>query len=113
MSPIKTSAKKRKTARFHQQPRKGKRILRWIIALIVLVILSVFLTGNRSLIKLYSLYLDKNTMQQHKEELIQQQQDLETEIEKLKNDPEYIEKVAREKYNMKKKNEEVHIVEPE
>ena len=38
---------------------------------------------------------------------------METEIEKLRNDPEYIEKVAREKYNMKKKNEEVHIVEPE
>ncbi len=52
-------------------------------------------------------------MQQQKEELLQQQKDLETEIDRLKNDPEYNEEVAREKYNMKKENEEVHIIESE
>lgn len=51
-------------------------------------------------------------MQQQKEELIRQQQELEIEIHKLKNDLEYNEQIAREKYNMKKKNEEVYIVEP-
>jgi cell division protein FtsL len=113
MSPKKTSTQKRKPSRYRQQPRKGKKILRWIFAIIVLVILFVFLSGNRSLLKLYSLHLDKNKLQQQKENLLQQQDDLETEIDKLKNDPEYIEKVAREKYNMKKENEEVHMAEPQ
>ncbi len=113
MSPKKTSAWKRKTSRYRQQPRRGKKVLRWIIGIIVLVILFVFLSGNRSLLKLYSLHLDKNKMQQQKEELLQQQKDLETEIDRLKNDPEYNEEVAREKYNMKKENEEVHIIESE
>ena len=111
MSSQKTSAKKRKTSRYQQQPRRGKRILRWIIGVIVLVILFIFLSGNRSLLKLYSLHLDKHNLQQQKEELLQQQKELEVEIDKLKNDPEYREKVAREKYNKKKENEEAYIIE--
>jgi cell division protein FtsB len=112
MSPIKTSAKKRKAIRYRQQTPKGKRVLRWIIGIIILVILFIFLSGNRSLIKLYSLHLENDKLEQQREELLRRQKDLEIEIDKLKNDPEHIEGVAREKYNMKKENEEVHIVEP-
>ena len=111
MGSKKITTQKRKTGQYRQQPRKGKKILRWIIGIIILAILFIFLSGNRSLLKLYSLHLDKNKLQQQKEDLLQRQKDLETEIEKLKNDPEYNEKVAREKYNMKKGNEEVHLIE--
>lgn len=43
--------------------------------------------------------------------MIQQNQQLREEIDKLQKDDEYIEKLAREKYNMKKESEEVYIIE--
>lgn len=111
MSPKKSKNKKPRTTRYHQQPRKGKKVLRWVSGIIVLTILFIFLSGNRSLIKLYSLYQEKNKLKMQKEKLLEQQKNLEEEIEKLKTDKDYMEKVAREKYNMKKEDEEVYIIE--
>jgi cell division protein FtsB len=113
MSPKKTIFPKRNIGKYQQRPRKGRKIIRWIVAIVILVILFIFLSGNRSLFKLYSLRLDKNKLQQQKQDLIERQKNLETEIDKLENDPDYIEKKAREKYNMKKEYEEVYIAEPE
>jgi len=111
MSPKKNKIKQPRTTRYHQHPRKGKIILRWISGIIVLIILFIFLTGNRSLLKLYSLHQEHNKLKVQKEKLLEQQQSLEQEIEKLKTDKDYMEKVAREKYNMKKEDEEVYIIE--
>ena len=103
--------KKPRTTRYHQHPGKGKKILRWVSGIIVLIILFIFLTGNRSLLKLHSLHQEYNKLKVQKEKLLEQQKSLEQEIEKLKTDQDYMEKVAREKYNMKKKDEEVYIIE--
>ena len=86
MSPKKSKIKKPRTTRYHQQPRKGKKILRWISGIIFLIILFIFLSGNRSLIKLYSLYQEKNKLKVQKEKLLEQQKNLEEDIETLKSD---------------------------
>lgn len=82
-----------------------------LIGIIILILLFIFFTGNRSLFKLYSLYNQKNTLDKQKESLIKENQEIKEEIEKLENDDKYIEKLAREKYNMKKEGEDIYHIE--
>ncbi len=63
------------------------------------------------MIKLFSLRQDRNQLLQQKERLLRQNDSLQKEIEKLKHDNEYLEKIAREKYNMKKDKEEIYRIE--
>ncbi|MBN2365782.1 MAG: septum formation initiator family protein [Calditrichaeota bacterium] len=102
--------RKKTTYSYRRNPEHRKRILSWILLLILGVILFIFLSGNSSLIKLYSLHQKRNRLIEQKKALIKQNQQLSEEIEKLKNNDEYIEKMAREKYNMKKEKEEVYII---
>lgn len=81
--------------------------------MILLFIISVFLTGNKSLIQLSSLYRERNELLIEKQNLEAENKRLQEEIERLKKDLEYIEKVAREKYNLKREDEEVYEVVPE
>ena len=94
-----------------QRSGKRKRFLLLFFGFISLTIAFVFLSGNRSLLKLHSLYKEKENLEVKKGDLIKQNQELKEEIKKLKNDDQYIEKVAREKYNMKKDGEEVYLIE--
>ena len=111
MSTAGRKTKRSKTIRYRQQPRKRVKFLRWLGGIIVLIILFIFLSGNRSLFKLYSLHQEKTKLKMQKEKLLEQQKKLEEEIEKLQTDKDYMEQVAREKYNMKKEDEEVYIIE--
>jgi cell division protein FtsB len=102
---LKTNRSSRKKTYF-QKPDRGKKILRWSIGILLLIILIIFLTGNRSLLKLYSLHIEKNELQKQKESVIQQRNQLEEEIKKLETDEHYLEEVARDKFNLKKEGEE-------
>jgi cell division protein FtsB len=102
--PKSTRTPRKKT--YYQKPGRGKKILRWLLGILILVILTIFLSGNRSLLKLYSLHNEKNDLQKQKESVIQQKNQLEEEIHKLETDEQYLEGVAREEFNMKKKGEE-------
>jgi cell division protein DivIC len=110
---MKKSRNKKRTAHrtYSKAPTKFG-VLRWIIAGLIIFILMVFLTGNKSLIKLFFLHQQKDDLQQQKQELLEQNAQLKDEIKKLETDDKYIEKIARERYNMKKKDEEVYVVEP-
>lgn len=77
------------------------------------IFLYAFFTGNKSVLKLYSLHQERNELITEKERLIVENEKLEEEIQKLQTDKRYIEEVAREKYNFKKKNEEVISIKPE
>lgn len=101
----------KKTLRNIQRPAKRKRFLLLFFGFISLTIAFVFLSGNRSLLKLHSLYREKENLEVEKGTLLKQNQELKEEIKKLKDDEQYIEKVAREKYNMKKDGEEVYLIE--
>jgi len=98
---------KNKTTRRDQ---KKKR--RWFLFLIVGILLlsSIFLFGNHGLIRYFQL-------ERRKQELIQQiavlkieQEKLQQEIEMLQNNYRYIEKIAREKYQMGKDGEKIYFM---
>jgi cell division protein DivIC len=110
---IKTKNKKRVNRRTYRKTPMKFGVLRWVIAGIIIFILVAFLTGNKSLFKLYFLHQQKQELQKQKEELLDQNAQLKDEIKKLQTDDKYIEKIARERYNMKKKDEDVYVVEPQ
>ena len=88
-------------------PLQQNRLLKIILALVVLSMLWILFapgTGVYSLLKLrnQALELEKQTR-----ELAEINQSLREEIHRLKNDPVYLEQIAREKYGMLKKNERV------
>lgn len=83
-----------------------------IVVLIILIIL-LLTSGPRGTLKLYKSDRDKEQLQQDIEALESRKAQLDSERTLLQNDPAYIEKVAREKYNMKKKGEKVYRVESE
>jgi cell division protein FtsB len=79
-----------------------------VAASIILILLIAALLGKQGLISLY-----KNHMKfkHQSEEIVKSHQiidSLKTEIAHLKNDTGYIEKIAREKLGMAKKNEKVY-----
>lgn len=92
-------------------PQRGLGIL--ILAAFFAIIFYAFLTGNKSVLKLYTLHQERNELITEKERLIVENKELEEEIQKLQTDKRYIEEVARKKYNFKKKNEEVISIKPE
>ena len=88
------------------------RIFNFIrIAIVSLVMIVVFFTGDYSILK--ACRKSQATEQLRKEKAdyqlkIQQTYD---EIEQFKNDKKHIERLAREKYHMRKENEDVFIIE--
>ena len=94
--------------------RDRQKTLFWaIVAMVVLFVMSAFLAGNTSLFKLYQLYQQRNELRERRDLLKSEKEALEEEVKLLESDPEYIEKVAREKYNLKKEDEEVYKAAPE
>ncbi len=88
-------------------PLQENRLLKIIIVLIIGAVLWLLFapgTGVYSLIKLRS---RTAALERQTETLIKSNEELKTEIERLKNDDAYLEKVAREKYGLLKKNERV------
>jgi len=83
------------------------RLLKIIIALIVVAVIWLLFapgTGVYSLVKMRS---RTAALEQQTEALMQTNEELRAEIERLKNDEAYLEQVAREKYGLLKKNERV------
>ena len=85
-----------------------KRIGIIVVASITLVIFVVALSGRQGLI---SLYKNHTRFIGQTEELVKSHKtidSLKAEISHLQNDTDYIEKIAREKLGMAKKNEKVY-----
>lgn len=85
----------------------------FILLAVLGVLIYAFFTGNKSVLKLYSLNQEKQELITEKERLTAENRQLQEEIQKLQTDNRYIEEVARKKYNLKKPNEEVIIVKAE
>lgn len=98
---------------YRNAPRKPKQISSWILLALLLILIVSFLTGGKSLFNLYGLYRERNELLRDKARLEAENQRLQQEIERLQKDIEEIEKVAREKYNLKRDDEEVYKVTPE
>lgn len=87
---------------------KIKKIGRWIVVAIVLLLLSFLFSGNNSIISLYFSHLDIKKKQQEIQKKHREIDSLSLEIKKLKTDTLYMEKIAREKLGMARKNEKVY-----
>lgn len=87
---------------------KKKRIGIFAVISIVLFISIISLSGKQGLI---SLYKNHNEYRKQSLKLVQSHKiidSLKTDISRLRNDTDYIEKIAREKLGMAKKNEKVY-----
>jgi len=87
-----------------------KRIKLFILLAFISIIALFFIIGNRGTYKLFTFYNQKQKLENEIEKLETEKSALDTIQAKLESDPEYIEKVAREKYKMKKKGERVYQV---
>ncbi len=86
---------------------------RWIFSFVVLLILLFFLSiGKRGFIQHIRIKIEQHQLKREIASLEKEKERLEEEKKKL-DDPEHIEKIAREKYGMAKKNEKVYHVVPE
>jgi len=95
--------------RFKKDPLLRRKILRRLILLLFLAsVFYLYFGGNYGFFRLLSLNKEKGSIILETKRLQAQNMDLELEKEKLKNDPFYIEKVARERYGMAKENEVIY-----
>lgn len=95
---------------------KNKKINPLILKILLavsglLVIYFLFISGPRGSWHLYKSDREKEELLEGIRNLELRKAELDSEKTRLQNDPDYIEKIAREKYNMKKKGEQVFRIE--
>ena len=89
-----------------------KKFIRGVLFLIAITLLVVFVFGDHGLFQLYKLKKERAKIQKHISQLRENREVLISEKNRLENDLEYIEKLAREKYRMAKPGEKVFKVVP-
>ena len=87
-----------------------KRIRLAISLVIVFLVVAYFVVGERGTYKLISFYNQKESLVEDIEQIKIENKELDEFKQKLESDPQSIEKVAREKYKMKKKGERVYQI---
>ena len=87
-----------------------KRIVRGVLLLIFSTLIIVFIFGDHGILQLYKLKKERENIQKHIVELRKNRELLTAEKNRLENDLNYIEQLAREKYRMAKPGEKVFKV---
>ncbi|MEJ2053737.1 MAG: septum formation initiator family protein [Calditrichaceae bacterium] len=103
--------KRRKTATNKAQILNKKQIRLIAIAVVILVFLVIYLVGPRGTIRMIRVTQRKHDLQEEIQALEKTKVELDSIKNRLENDPTYLEKVAREEYNMKKEGEKVIRIE--
>ena len=75
-------------------------------------LIIVFIFGDHGLLKLYKIKSQRKTIQTHIAQLRDEREKAEDKKNKIENDINYIEKMAREKYKMVKPGEKIFKVVP-
>lgn len=88
-------------------PLQQNRFLKIILGLVVASMIWLLFAPGTGVYSLLKVRNKTSRLEQETQELIQTNEDLQAEIERLKNDTAYLEQIAREKYGMLKKNERV------
>ncbi len=101
MVPIRKKPKKKLT------PLQQNRLLKISLVLAGLVMLWLLVSPQTGVYGLLKLRQEAAQLERQTELLIRSNEELLEEIERLKHDPDYLERVAREKYGMLRKNEQV------
>ncbi|MBD3224908.1 MAG: hypothetical protein GF313_09270 [Caldithrix sp.] len=101
---LKSSAKKKTQKKSHMK----FHVI--ILSAAFFFILIYLLTGPRGTIKYLQIYLEKEEMIDEIENLEKEKARLDSVRKRALNDQDYIEKIAREQYNMKKEGEKVYKI---
>jgi cell division protein FtsB len=88
-------------------PLQENRLLKIILGLVVVSFLWLLLAPGTGVYSLLKARNKVSNLEAETQELIRANEELRAEIDRLKNDPEYLERIAREKYGLMKKNEQV------
>ena len=89
---------------------RKKRIKKIFLVTIFIVFILIFITGQRGSYQLYKFSKQANELEIEIAKITEEIRRLEQERDKINNDPTYIEKIAREKYKMKKEGEQVYQI---
>jgi cell division protein FtsB len=92
---------------------KLPRVGRWIVLGLAAALLYSLFLGNSSLVRMYQLHAKAKKKEQAVQRLHRDIDSLMVKDKKLKTDTAYIEKIAREKLGMAKKDEKVYKFIPE
>jgi cell division protein FtsB len=100
----------RKISDVMQRITRKKRLRQIVFFVILILVASIFLTGSRGTFQFYKFSKQKLDLENEIKVLESENLKLEEMKLKLETDPEYIEKIAREKYKMQKKEEKVYEI---
>jgi cell division protein FtsB len=89
-----------------------RQFIRGILFLIGVTLMIIFIFGDHGLFQLYKLKKERQKVQEHITQLRKNREGLITEKNRLENDLDYIEKLARERFRMAKPGEKVFKVIP-
>jgi len=89
-----------------------KQFIQGLIFLICLSLIIVFIFGDHGLLKLYKIKNQRKKIQTHITQLRKEREQAKEKKNKIENDLNYIEKMAREKYKMVKPGEKIFKVVP-
>ena len=84
-----------------------RQFIQGLVFLICISLIIIFIFGDHGLIKLYKIKSQRKKVQNHITQLREEREKKKEEKNKIENDLEYIEKIAREKYKMVKPGEKV------
>ncbi len=89
---------------------KSKTLKKIFAAIFFLIILYFFFGGDYNIYNLWKYRQKEKDLRSEIRTIDKEKEQLTTEIEMLKNDSSYIEKIAREEFKMGKPNEKIYIV---
>ena len=87
-----------------------KQFIQGLVFLVCMSLIIVFIFGDHGLIKLYKIKSQRKKVQNHITQLREEREKRKEEKNKIENDLDYIEKIAREKYKMVKPGEKIFKV---
>jgi len=90
-----------------------KQFIQGLVLLICVSLIIVFIFGDHGLFKLYKIKRQRAKIQKHITQLRNERENTKEQKNKIENDLDYIEKIAREKYKMVKPGEKIFKVVPE
>ena len=101
---------KRKNPNLSSIAKTQKQFIQGLVLLICMSLIIIFIFGDHGLIKLYKIKTQRKKIQNHITQLREEREKRKEEKNKIENDLNYIEKIAREKYKMVKPGEKIFKV---
>lgn len=95
-----------------QSAEAQRKFVQGVLLLIGVSLLIIFIFGDHGLFQLYKLKQERKKVQEHITQLRENREKLISEKNRLENDLDYIEKLARERFRMAKPGERVFKVIP-